>query len=213
MASTQSPANVTIKWSTAQKKRGMPDEDFNLLDREFNKVMTKTAKQWVTEFAQKANVEIAKAFGSKPFKQIFIHFNGRFTAVGGHCEWISEGSEKAYIMLAPKWSGPCSGLKRMFDVIAHELIHAKQMQKGELKWRQGDFEWMGQRQRKDLGLKYRQFGHEQEAYDNQRKITNAGVDSFFGVGAPSEVFACPHCGKEYQSRQGRYRHLRSKACQ
>jgi len=213
MASTQSPANVTIKWSTAQKKRGIPNEDFMLLDLAEEKLMLKTAKEWVVQFAQKANVEIAQMFGSKPFKHIFIHFNGRFTACGGHCEWISEGSDKAYIMLSPEHSDPTSGLDRMFDVIAHELIHAKQMQKGELKWRDGDFEWMGQRQRKDLGLKYRKFGHEIEAYDNERKITNAGINSFFGVGTPSEVFACPHCGKEYQSRQGRYRHLRSKACQ
>ena len=206
-----SQATVTIKWSSVQRKAGLPKQITNLADNGYDNYKSMTMQELVVSITRACNQMVAKQFGCKPFKKILITFNGRFKRRGGHCEWIDQGSDSAHIMVASGNSCPSMGQRHFVEVIGHELIHAKQMAQGELKWRGGDFEWMGDRVRKDLGLKYRQFGHEVEAFENQGAIRRAAVASLFS--APKESFACPHCGKEYQSRQGRYRHLRSKACQ
>lgn len=206
-----SQATVSIKWSSVQRKAGVPKSMTNLADNGFDNYKPMSMEDVVITVTRACNQMVAKQFGCKPFKTILITFNGRFTRRGGHCEWIDAGSDTAHIMVASGNSCPSMGQRQFVETIAHELIHAKQMAQGELKWRGGDFEWMGDRVRKDLGLKYRQFGHEVEAFDNQVAIRKAAINSIF---SPAKTtFACPHCGKEYGSRQGRYRHLRSKACQ
>lgn len=211
MASTEN-AEVRIKWSSVQKKDGIPSMQFPFTGKETGDFVL-TGQELVEKLAQNANEFIAEYFFSTPFKVINIEFNGRFKNKGGHCEWIEEGAEEATIMVASANSSPEMDVFWFAEVIAHELIHAKQMQKGELKWCSilRDFLWHEMPQ-KTIGLSYRQFGHEEECFDNQKFVSLTAL-SMISKKRVSESFACPCCGKKYQSRQGRYRHIKSGICQ
>lgn len=71
---------------------------------------------------------------------------------------------------------------------------------------------------------YRNFAWEQEAFECQAQVARQAKDVVDGVTvveAPVEVpikiisdkpFCCPHCGKGFGSRQGRYNHIKKNAC-
>ncbi len=71
---------------------------------------------------------------------------------------------------------------------------------------------------------YRAYPWEQEAFECQAQVARKARDVVNGVAvveAPVEVptkivsdkpFCCPHCGKGFGSRQGRYNHIKKNAC-
>lgn len=128
------------------------------------------------------------------------------------------------------------------STIAHEMIHAAQFSSGRCEskynYQTGRWyytfsgEWTGNqghrkyveqifhRVKKPSYSTYRNFAWEQEAFECQEQVSNAAWEKTQNGEKPvapvkiisDKPFCCPHCGKGYASRQGRYNHIRKNAC-